>query len=250
MKDGEYIDISNWQPGKAGIVYMIPSPLSTGDEVTATLPPQIRDVCNQLDFFFAENIRTGRRFLSKLQLDKQIHDLEFEELNKHTSFEEIMQLLQPVMAGRDAGMLSEAGCPGVADPGADLAQAAHQMGIRVVPLVGPSSFLLALMASGLDGQAFAFHGYIPIDKQQRNKAIKDLDRKAQQGEGTQIFMETPYRNEKLFQELVRTCHPDTRLCIARDLTGPDEWIKTKSISSWKREKPALHKVPVVFLLGQ
>lgn len=248
MKDGDYIDVSNWQPGKAGKIYMIPSILSEGTEETA-LPPQIRETCNNLDFFFAENIRTARRFLSKLKLEKPIHDLSFEEVNKHTTFEEVMHLLQPVMEGRDAGMLSEAGCPGVADPGADLAQAAHQMGIQVVPLVGPSSFLLALMASGLNGQAFAFHGYIPIDKQQRQRAIKELDKKARQGE-TQLFMETPYRNEKLFQELVRTCHPDTRLCLARDLTGPQEWVKTKSISSWKREKPKLHKVPVVFLLGQ
>lgn len=249
MSDGEgYIELANWQPGSAGTLYLIPSPLAT-TPWQESLPGRIREVCNELSYFFAENIRTSRRFLSKLKLDRPIDELLFEEVNKKTSFEEILDLLQPVLAGKDAGMLSEAGCPGVADPGADLVQAAHQLGIKVVPLVGPSSFLLALMASGLNGQAFTFHGYLPLDKSQRQRKIRELDKDARQKECTQLFMETPYRNQKLFDELLKTCQPDTQLCIARDLSGEQEYIKTMSISAWKKHKPQLHKIPVVFLLG-
>ena len=216
-----YIELANWQSGKAGTIYLIPSPLSSA-AWEDSLPGRIREVCNELSYFFAENLRTSRRFLSKLKLDRPIDQLRFEEVSKKTSFEEILELLQPVLSGTDAGMLSEAGCPGVADPGADLVQAAHQLGIKVVPLVGPSSFLLALMASGLNGQAFTFHGYLPLDKVERQRKIRELDKEARQKECTQLFMETPYRNQKLFEELLKTCQQDTQLCIARDLTGERE----------------------------
>ena len=247
MSDSDYIDVSNWQNGAAGKIYLIPAPLAEGDW-QQVLPQGVKNVCTSTSYYLAENIRTARRYLSKLKLGRPIEELVFEEVNKHTSFEQIVELLQPVLEGQDAGVLSEAGSPGVADPGAEVVEAAHQLGIEVVPLAGPSSFLLALMASGLNGQQFSFHGYLPIEKQQRSKKIKALDQQARSGH-TQLFMETPYRNDKLLQDLLRLCHPDTRLCIARDLTGSKQYIKTKSISAWKKQQPALHKIPVVFLLG-
>jgi 16S rRNA (cytidine1402-2'-O)-methyltransferase len=196
-----------------------------------------------------ENIRTARRFISSLKVEKNIPDLEFEVLDKNTSAEEVKNLLLPVINGADAGIISEAGCPGIADPGAVAVKYAHNYGIKVVPLVGPSSILLALMASGFSGQSFVFHGYLPIEAKDREKSIKEIELMAMKKNQTQIFMETPYRNEKLFQDLLKYCRPDTLLCIAKDITGENEYINTLPISDWKSSAPEIQKSPVIFLLS-
>jgi len=234
--------------GQAGKVYLIPI-IIANDTQDDCLPASVKATANILDYFLVENVRTARRFLSALGVEKSISDLHFEELNKRTNTEDIKRLFGPVMEGKSVGVMSEAGCPGVADPGSMAVSYAHEHGIQVVPLVGPSSFLLALMASGFNGQSFAFHGYLPIDKTERAKAIKKLEKQAQEQAQTQIFMETPYRNNKLLDAVLSNCRPSTKLCIAKGITGAEEFIKTQSISDWKRSKPDLHKVPTVFLMN-
>lgn len=229
-------------------LYLIPTVLAeqTAEQV---LPPQIREVIGQLTVFFVENVRTSRRFISSLKTGHVIDTLTFFELHKDTPETETRQQLQELTRqGQNAGVLSEAGCPGVADPGAVAARIAHQLGWRVVSLVGPSSILLALMASGLSGQSFAFHGYLPIDKPARSQQLRQLEQTARKHRQTQIFMETPYRNNQLFSDILTTCQPDTRLCVASNLTAPDEFIRTLSIREWKAQKPDLHKKPSLFLI--
>lgn len=230
-----------------GKLYLIPTILSPGT-AQRVLPPQIKEVVTQTDYFFAENIRTARRFISELQTGRPIESLHFYELTKDTPPAETENLLQIVLNGNDAGVLSEAGCPGVADPGAALVKLAHQHGVPVLPLIGPSSLLLALMASGFSGQSFVFHGYLPIDKTARAKAIRQLEKDALQKDQTQLFMETPFRNNQLLDEILNVCQPHTPLCIASQLTAPDEFIQTKPIGNWRKNKPDLHKKPTVFLL--
>jgi 16S rRNA (cytidine1402-2'-O)-methyltransferase len=227
-------------------LYLIPTVLAeqTAEKV---LSPQILDVIKNLDVFFVEDIRTARRFISSLKLGKVIDNITFIELHKDTPEAETMNNLRSLSV--DAGIISEAGCPGVADPGAVAVHFAHQMGIRVIPLVGPSSILLALMASGMSGQSFAFQGYLPIDKTERKKALHSLEREARQRQQTQLFMETPFRNNQLLDAVLETCLPDTLLCIASNITAKDEFIKTLPVKNWKKSKPDLHKKPTIFLIG-
>lgn len=232
-------------PGK---LYLIPTVIAP-DTHEQTLPAAVKATVNTLKYFLAENVRTARRFLSAWEVKLPINSLHFEVLDKRTTEDELKRLFAPIWQGEDIGVMSEAGCPGVADPGAIAVSYAHRHHVEVVPLVGPSSFLLALMGSGFSGQSFAFHGYLPIDKGERIKAIKRLEKQSQEWQQTQIFMETPYRNNQLFEALLKSCHPKTQLCIARNLTGTDEMLQTKTIKAWKSQKPDLHKTPVVFLLS-
>jgi 16S rRNA (cytidine1402-2'-O)-methyltransferase len=233
---------------KYGTLYLIPCTL--GDTpAEQVLPQHVIDLARRLTHFVVEQPKTARQFLSALKPDHPIQSLHFDTLNVNSPAEDLARLLAPLLAGTDVGIISEAGCPGIADPGADLVNLAHRKGIPVVPLVGPSSILLALMASGLNGQRFAFHGYLPIDEQERSKAILVLETESAQRNQTQLFIETPYRNEKLFAALLTNCHPQTLLCLATDITLPDESIETLTISQWKsRAKPALNKRPSIFLL--
>jgi len=232
----------------AGTLYLIPCTLG---DVSAgqVLPQQTIDVARRLRHFVVEHPRTARQFLSALKPEHPVQSLHFATLDEHTAPGDLPELLAPLLAGENVGLLSEAGCPGVADPGADLVALAHRNGIRVVPLVGPSSILLALMASGLDGQRFAFHGYLPVEEAERNKAITALEAESARRRQTQLFIETPYRNEKLFAALLACCRPQTRLCVATDLTLPEELILTRSVSEWKSQPPPkLNKRPSLFLL--
>ncbi|MCE6991637.1 SAM-dependent methyltransferase [Dyadobacter sp. CY323] len=228
------------------LLYLIPTILADGTQ-DAVIGPEIRNAIRNLDVFFVENVRTARRFISSLKLGKVIDDLTFIELNKDTPEDATRDALTKLK--QSAGVISEAGCPGVADPGAVAVHYAHQLGIKVVPLVGPSSILLALMASGMSGQSFTFHGYLPIDKILRKKMIQGLERDARQKLQTQIFMETPFRNNQLLEAVLDTCAPETLLCIASDITSENEFIATHSVKNWKAKKPDLHKKPVIFLIG-
>ena len=227
-------------------LYLIPTILAEGTQ-NDVLSPQIKDAVQRLDVFFVENVRTARRFISSLKLGKVIDELVFIELNKDTPEAETVASLRSL--SKSAGILSEAGCPGVADPGAVAVRIAHELGFRVVPLVGPSSILLALMASGMSGQSFAFHGYLPIDKAQRKKALQNLERNARQYQQTQIFMETPFRNNQLLEAVIEACSPDLALCIAANVTAQDELIRTMPVKKWKNQKPDLHKIPAIFMIG-
>ncbi|MGB3778958.1 MAG: SAM-dependent methyltransferase [Tunicatimonas sp.] len=231
-----------------GQLFLIPSVIAP-DTAGRVLPPQVLEVLGRLDYFLAENLRTSRRFISSLKLGRPIDQLHFDVLDKRTAPQALATLMAPLRQGNDVGILSEAGCPGVADPGALAVAYAHQHNITVVPLVGPSSFLLALMASGFSGQSFAFRGYLPIDKVARQKAVRQLEKEARQHRQTQIFMETPFRNDSLLRDVLSQCSPNTLVCVAKDITGPNEFIKTQTVQRWRQHVPALHKVPTVFLLS-
>lgn len=235
----------------AAKIFLIPTPIATDDTPTEhTLPAINREIINTLDYFVVENIRTARRFIARLKLDKQIDDLLFVELNEHTLPEEVEALLAPVLKeGRSLGVLSEAGLPCVADPGSLLVAAAHRHSLEVIPLVGPSSLMLALMASGANGQSFAFNGYLPIKQPDRSRAIRHFEKRAK-GEGqSQLFIETPYRNTKLWEELVACCSESTMLTIAAGLTESNQLVKTMSIAQWKKSgTPALGKRPAIFII--
>lgn len=225
-------------------LYMIPTPIGQ------TPSTENRAVIERLEYFVVENVRTARRLLSSLKLGRPIEELHFEELSEHTKPEEVEGLLGPLLEGHDMGMLSEAGAPGVADPGAELVAACHRRGIRVVPLVGPSSILLALMASGQCGQSFAFNGYLPVKPPERVRAIRHFERRALSEGQTQVFIEAPYRNNQLLGDLLATCAPATRLTVAVDLTDPKEYIRTMSVADWRQaNKPELHKRPAIFIIG-
>ena len=230
-----------------GTIYLIPSPISDADPLKF-LPPAILEIIPHLEFFYVENIRTTRRFLSKIGI-RGIESLRFEVLDKDTSDDEIKNLLIPILEGSSAGILSEAGCPGIADPGSAFIRSAHAAGIRVVPLPGPSSIFLALMASGFNGQNFVFHGYLPIDNMARGKRIRELEMQSKKLNQTQIFMETPYRNRQLILSLLSILNDTTRICIAADLTGNSEFIKTQRVVDWKKQIPDLHKKPAIYLLS-
>lgn len=231
-----------------GTLYLIPCTL--GDTPTSqVLPQHVIEVARRLRYFVVEQTKTARQFLSSLEPEHAIQSLHFSTLNQHTAPQEIASLLAPLLAGHDMGVISEAGCPGIADPGADLVSLAHRKGIRVVPLVGPSSILLALMASGLNGQCFAFQGYLPIDEAERKKSIIALETESAKRNQTQMFIETPYRNERMFAALLANCRPQTLLCVATDITVSSEQIATYSIAQWKkRAVPSLNKRPSLFLL--
>lgn len=229
-----------------GNLYLIPSVIS--DQQTDVIPEQVRQVVQQTDYFLVENLRTARRFISSLKLGLTIEDLHFEVLDKNTPAIEVERLMKPVFEGKNIGVISESGCPGIADPGSAVVKYAHAHDIKVVPLVGPSSIFLSLMASGFNGQNFTFHGYLPIDKKALEASIKQLEGESRRNNQTQIFIEAPYRNNQLLENMVKTCHPETLLCVARDISGNDEYIKTAKIKEWKSIKVELHKVPTVFLL--
>lgn len=231
-----------------GTLYLIPCTL--GDTPAAqVLPQHVIDIARHLRHFVVEQPKTARQFLSALKPEQPIQSLHFASLNEHTASQDLAELLAPLLAGHDVGIISEAGCPGIADPGADLVNLAHRNGIRVVPLVGPSSILLALMASGLNGQCFAFHGYLPIAEADRHKTIASLEAESAKRKQTQMFIETPYRNEKMFAALLAHCRPQTLLCVATDITLPDEQIRTRSIAQWKSQPmPQMNKRPSLFLL--
>ena len=229
-----------------GTLYLIPTVIAE-DTATQVLSPQIRDVIQHTTHFLVENVRTARRFISSLQMGIVIDSLHFELLTKDTSLAEVQTALAPLKKGINIGVLSEAGCPGIADPGALAAQVAHDFKAKIVPLVGPSSIFLTLMASGMSGQQFAFHGYLPIEAKERNQAIKQLEQESARKKQAQIFIETPYRNQKLLDDLVQTLQPGTRLCIGKNLTAPDEAVISQAVAAWRKEKIVLDKVPVVFI---
>ena len=232
-----------------GTLYLIPAPLAT-TPLTDTLPQGTLALIPRLFHFVVEELRTARRYLSLVGLKGCIDDLTFFILNEQTPQKELDGMLLPLLEGHDMGLLSEAGVPAVADPGAALVALAHQKEIHVAPLVGPSSILLALMASGLNGQSFAFVGYLPVASTLRKKRIKCLEQKVIHEDQTQIFMETPYRNIALFQDLLLVCAPQTHLCLAANLTALDAFITTKTIHQWRTAPlPPIHKRPTIFLLG-
>lgn len=233
-----------------GTLYLIPCPISDETAPWDVLPAANRAVMDALDYFIVENTRTARRFLSKAGIARPIGELEFRELNEHTDAMGVGELVRPLTEGRSAGVISEAGVPGVADPGALVVEACHRMGVRVVPLVGPSSIILAVMASGLNGQSFAFNGYLPVKPPERAKAIRFFERRARSEGQTQLFIEAPYRNVKLMEQLLQTLAPDTRLTVAMDLTAPGQFVATHTVARWRGlPLPELNKRPAIFAIG-
>ena len=237
---------------KYGTLYLIP--VTLGDDNIAallptSLPPDVIKIAQTLEHFVVESEKTARQFLSAIKTAKPVRELTLNLLNEHTLDKEVATLLSPLLAGKDVGLMSDAGCPGVADPGAKLVALAHQKNIKVVAFVGPSSILLSLMASGLNGQQFTFLGYLPVDKQARNIKLKEIEKRSQSHNETQIFIETPYRNQHMLEAILTSCNANTRLCIASQISLPDEMIVTKTIKDWKQSTlPDLHKKPTVFLL--
>lgn len=231
-----------------GTLYLIP--VTLGDDILSkALPPDVVSIAQKLDIFVVENEKTARRFLGAIKTHKPVRELTMLTLNEHTTDKELPALLVPLLDGRDVGLMSEAGCPGVADPGAKLAALAHRKGIRVAPLVGPSSILLGLMASGLDGQRFTFLGYIPSEKAARVQRLREIEQASRKNRETQIFIETPYRNQHLLEDILASCNGETRLCVACNVSLEAELIVTKRIADWKNTSlPDLHKKPTVFLL--
>jgi len=230
---------------------MIPCPISDSTEVYDVVPETNRRIMDSLDYFIVENVRSARRFLSKARISRRIEELEFVELNEHTvAGAAVEAMVKPIEQGRSAGVISEAGVPGVADPGALVVEVCHKRGIRVVPLVGPSSILLAMMASGLNGQSFAFVGYLPVKPPERAKELKALERRAHVEQQSQIFIEAPYRNVKLAEQILTVCAADTKLTIACDITSPDEIIVTHSVAQWRKcGIPDIAKRPTIFIIG-
>jgi len=236
-----------------GTLFLIPNTLGETDALSSVLPEQVQRITAQLDYFVAENAKTARAFLKLVNanhaLAKPLQEITISELNVNTPTAALAGLLAPLLAGRDGGLVSEAGVPAVADPGADLVRLAHQHNIPVRPLVGPSSLLLAVMASGLNGQSFAFNGYLPTDAAQRATRIKELETRSRKEKQTQLFIETPYRNAAMLEALVAACAPSTLVCVATDLSLASETIRTMTAAQWKSAKaPDFHKKPTVFLL--
>lgn len=230
-------------------LYLIPTTL--GDtRIERALPPDLTALISSIPVFIVENIRTARRFLKKVNPEIVIDNLIFFELNEHTDKNEIGRFLEPNKNGLDIGIISEAGCPAVADPGADVVKIAHTRNVQVVPLVGPSSILLALMASGMSGQNFAFNGYLPIKNPEKAQQIKFLEKRMQTEGQTQIFIEAPYRNQQLLDDLLKNCDPQTVLCIAADLTLETEFIVSKPVSYWRSHIPDIQKRPAIFMIGK
>jgi len=231
----------------AGTLFLIPTTL--GDSaLAAVIPQEVQQHVRALDYFVAENPKTARAYLKQIGTAKALQELHIATLNEHTPDEAIAGLAAPLRAGHDLGVVSEAGCPGIADPGAKLVLYAHRHAIRVVPLVGPSSILLALMASGLNGQSFVFHGYLPVAEGEREKALRELEKQSRRLQQTQIFIETPYRNQKLLQSILGACANATLLCVAAEITLPGEDIRTMSVAAWKKTPPQLDRRPALFLL--
>lgn len=230
-----------------GKLYLIPTRLGDNPPLEV-LPLAIKKVIEHVNDYIVENEKTARRFIKRVSPNKSQPSLRLKTLNKYTPQEELNTFLNPCLTGIDMGLVSEAGCPAIADPGSDIVAMAHQNGIRVVPIVGPSSIILALMSSGMNGQNFAFNGYLPIDKQERKQHIKLLEKRSFEQQQTQLFIETPYRNNQLLDDLSKTLKAETRLCVACDLTLPTEYIKTQTAKSWKTNTEDFHKRPAIFLI--
>lgn len=232
-------------------LYLIPCPISDDTAVADVTPAANQAIIDSLDYFIVENTRSARRFLSKSGYAKAIDEATFVELNEHTtSPTEIARMIEPLKAGRSAGVISEAGVPAVADPGQAVVELCHKHNIRVVPLVGPSSILMAVMASGLSGQSFAFNGYLPIKEPERSKTIKRLESRARTEHQSQLFIEAPYRNVKLLEQMLKSLNPDTRLCIACDITSKSEYIRTQTVAQWRKSTmPDIQKRPAIFIIG-
>jgi 16S rRNA (cytidine1402-2'-O)-methyltransferase len=231
-----------------GNLYLIPTPLGdTGFD--AGIPVVNLQILQKIDTFIVEELRTARRFLRKAGYLKDFETVTFHLLNEHTPDHEAANMLVNANSGQHIGLLSEAGLPCIADPGNVVVKLAHQKNIQVIPLTGPSSIMLSLMASGLNGQNFVFHGYLPVKPDDRARSLRELENAVAKGSQTQIFIETPYRNQAMFESIVKTCHPSLWLCIAVDLTLETEWIRSMPVHEWKKQKPELHKRPAVFLLG-
>jgi len=232
---------------QSGKLFLIPSPL--GDtSAELVMPAKAILLLHELNYLIVEDLRTARRLLSKIKINKPIDSITFFELNKYTADTDAVKFLQPIAEGNDVGLLSEAGSPCVADPGAVIVRAAHLSGIGVIPLSGPSSIIMALMASGFNGQSFCFHGYLPIHPDSRNKQLKLIEKTASLTGQTQIFIETPFRNTQILDAIFKNCHPSTMLCIGTNISHPDEFIGTKTISDWQKRVPDIHKKPTVFLI--
>jgi 16S rRNA (cytidine1402-2'-O)-methyltransferase len=229
-----------------GKLYLIPNVIAD-DTQDKVITPQLKHILPEISDFLVENVRTARRFLSSLKIYESIEPLRFSVLDKDTRPEEIALLMEPLLKGNSIGVISEAGCPGIADPGSVAVRFAHQHNLRVVPLVGPSAILLSLMASGLNGQNFAFHGYLPVEKQKAAMAIRDFEKESRSKNQTQIFIETPYRNNSVVEMLLKNLSAETLLTIATDITGTSESILTKPVGKWRGEQLTLAKTPAVFL---
>lgn len=235
---------------KNGTLYLIPVTLGE-TEINQVLPSYNHDIVVNIKHFIVENIRSARRFLKKVEKSIDIDELTFYELNRHTDRKFIGEYLDAIKNGSDVGIISEAGCPAIADPGADVVAIAQQRGYKVVPLVGPSSIIMSVMGSGFNGQSFAFNGYLPVEVPQRIKALKKLENKVWNEDQTQLFIETPYRNAKMFETIVNNLKPQTKLCVAAGITCLEEYIKTRTIEQWKKTPlPDLGKIPAIFLIGK
>lgn len=232
----------------SGTLYLIPTPLGEEGDLNAILPEDVRSIALSLETFVVENAKTARHVLKRYGITKPLQEIAIATLDEHTPQEKIKELLAPLLAGKDVGLMSEAGCPAVADPGAQLVQLAHEKDIKVVPLVGPSSLLLALMGSGMNGQSFAFLGYLPANREARVKKLAEIEKESRACRQTQLFIEAPYRNQQMLEDIFIACRPETRLCVATDITQPSESIVTRPVSAWKKQPPEIHKKPTIFLL--
>jgi 16S rRNA (cytidine1402-2'-O)-methyltransferase len=230
-----------------GKLYLIPTTLGESNP-NDVLPQTVKRAIEFIDYYIVENEKTARKFIKSIFPEKVQSSLTLSTLNKHTEISEHSEMIQPCLKGINIGLMSEAGCPGVADPGAAIVKIAHEKGIQVVPLVGPSSILLAMMGSGMNGQSFAFNGYLPIDKSDKKSALKNYENLSHNKNQSQIFIETPYRNNKLTEDFIQILQPNTYLCIASDLTLPTEYIKTMKVSEWKKTKIDLHNRPTIFII--
>jgi len=233
---------------KKGTLYLFPVTLGNNENIAQVIPAYNHEILHRIRVFIVENVRNARRFIKKTGHPLPIDEMQFFELNKHTAAEAVGSFLHPAENGEDIGVLSDAGTPAVADPGAVVVNLAHRKNIRVVPLVGPNSIILALMASGFNGQQFCFHGYLPIEQNQRIKKIRELEQEAWRKDVSQLFIETPFRNNQMLRSLIKTCKPQTLLCVAGDLTLPTEKIITRNIAGWEKETADLNKKPAVFIL--
>lgn len=230
-----------------GKLYLIPTTLGESNPLDV-LPYTVKRAIELIDCYIVENEKTARKFIKNIYPEKVQSTLMLSTLNKHTEVAEFNQMIQPCLQGIDIGLMSEAGCPGVADPGAAIVKIAHEKGIQVIPLVGPSSILLAMMGSGMNGQSFAFNGYLPIDKSDKKSALKNFEKLSFDKNQSQIFIETPYRNNKLLEDLLQTLQPSTHLCIATDITLSTEYIRTLKVADWKKTKIDLHNRPTIFII--
>ena len=231
-----------------GKLYMIPVMMGEESNPKDVLPESVVKTIEMIDYYIVENEKTARRFIKKIYPEKKQPELKISLLNKHTEISEYSEMLVPCLNGINVGLMSEAGCPGIADPGAVIAKIAHEKGIQVVPMVGPSSILMGMMASGFNGQSFAFNGYLPIDKSEKKNVLKNFEKLSFDKNQSQIFIETPYRNNKLLEDFLQILQNDTYLCLAADITLETEYIKTKKISEWKKTKVDLHNRPCIFIL--